>query len=349
MQDIDFDEIDRAVSSVTDPKMTTETKVAEDINPVPESSYVANTISAVPTQTETGFPLDMAESSPAVRRSSGRFMDVVHPSSDMRPAHQSTQLVPNFRREPVAERNQVAQRPEPAQVSSAAFHWPDPIDLVEPTKESVVETSIPDFTPELFSEQEDTAALTVPAEPTVPTESAGPLESPFLSDAIVEKRPLGAFSGADADLPLIEDPIPGFSGATEQSDVPTSTEDPQESKEVASELHDEVLLLEAHNEDEAEIAKLEASTIDSIESLSVPTISDTPVGPTSITQQYTEQPSTASQSSGSIYDTEAYHQPLTKPVKKHPAGLIIVWVIGLIIVGGGIGAAIYFFVLPLLG
>jgi hypothetical protein len=343
MQDIDFDEIDRAVSSITDPKTNTETKVEEPISSGLETpSYVAHTSIDMPTQPETVPSPDTSTSSPAVRRSSGRFMDVVHPSSDMRPAHQSIPLEPHFRREQVAERSEVAQRPEPTPASSAAFHWPDPIDLVVPTPEPVVETAVPNFTPELFPEEDD-AALTVPSVPT------GPLESPFLSDAIVEKRPLGAFSGADADLPLIEDPIPGFSGVTQQPEAPTSTEEPQASKEVAPELDDEVLLLEAHNEDEAETVKLEASTIDSIESLSVPTIPDAPVGPTSITQQYTEQPSTASQPSGSIYDTEAYHQPLTKPVKKRPVGLIIVWIVGLILVGGGIGAAIYFFVLPLLG
>lgn len=343
MQDIDFDEIDRAVSSITDPKTNTETKVEEPISSGLETpSYVAHTSIDMPTQPETVPSLGTSASSPAVRRSSGRFMDVVHPSSDMRPAHQSTPLVPHLRREQVAERDEVTPRSEPTPVPGAAFHWPDPIDLVAPTPEPVVEPPTLDLTPELFPEEDD-AALTVPSVPT------GPLESPFLSDAVVEKRPLGAFSGADADLPLIEDPIPGFSGATQQPEAPAWTEEPQESKEVEPELHEEVLLLEAHTEDEAETVKLEASTIDSIESSPIPTVSETPVGPTSITQQYTEQPSTASQSSGSIYDTEAYHQPLTKPVKKRPVGLIIVWIVALILVGGGIGAAVYFFVLPLLG
>ena len=69
--------------------------------------------------------------------------------------------------------------------------------------------------------------------------------------------------------------------------------------------------------------------------------------PTSITQQYTEQASSTDES-GAIYDTTAYHQPLTHTARKKSGAWVIVWILLLIILGGGAGAAVYFFVLPLI-
>ena len=315
MQDIDFDEIDRAVSSITNPKTIIDTKVSEPIVPV---------VTAIP---ETHSP------SPAARRSSGRFMDVVHPSSDMRPAPLSAPSASSLQREEVTQRTEVVNRPQPSTAAGMAFHWPDPIDLVAP--ELAVETPNLGFNPVLLSEQEEIV------EPT------GSLESPFLTDTKVEKRPLGAFSGADADLPLIEDPIPSL----QQTESATQA---AQTAEVPPELHEAVLLLEARSEDEdeaeakAKASKLDTLNIDAIESTAVVPELEIPTGLTSITQQYKEQPSSASQSSGSIYDTEAYYQPLTKPFKKRSGALIIVWIIALIFVGVGIGAVLYFIILPLI-
>ncbi|MDB5179369.1 MAG: hypothetical protein JWN12_1, partial [Candidatus Saccharibacteria bacterium] len=298
-----------------------------------------------------------AAPSPAVRRSSGRFMDVVHSSSDMRPStgsRPSMPSVPSLHREEVAERDEVANRPEPAAAPSAAFHWTDPIDVAEPTPDLIEEVE-PSF-PEPAAEVTEEPPIAHELEDENEDKDASPLESPFLTDTKVEKRPLGAFSGADADLPLLEDPIP-FSANVAPQPQPESVsevEEPahEEHEEMPYELHPDLLALEGHGqEDQKESSDdelfLEATNPPDPEP--VLAVEDVPTGPTSITQQYTEQPSTASEPSGSIFDTEAYHQPLTHPAKKRSKVLIIVWIIALILVGGGIGAGIYFVVLPMLG
>jgi hypothetical protein len=326
MQDIDFDEIDRAVSSITNPKTMIDTKVSE------------------PTMPDVTTTLETPVLTPAVRRSSGRFMDVVHPSSDMRPSPLSAPSASSLHREDVTQRTEVVNRPEPLQASSSTFHWPDPIDLVAPTAEPAAETPNLGMTTEPLFEQEE---IIEPIAAVTPTEPIGSLESPFLIDTKVEKRPLGAFSGADAGLPLIEDPIPGLKQTESLAEV-------ADIAEVPPELHEAVLLLDAHSEDDAEVKseaeepKIDEINIDAIESTAVAPELEIPSGPTSITQQYKEQPSSASQSTSSTYDTEAYYQPLTKPVKKRSGLLIVVWIIALILVGGGIGAALYFIVLPLI-
>jgi hypothetical protein len=347
MQDIDFDEIDRAVNSMANTAADAPARVMTDTQTDTQSVAPQQVVEPATTQEAVASPV---VPSPAVRRSSGRFMDVVHSSSDMRPSspvRPSAPSAPSLHREEVPEREEVTSRPEPAATMSAAFHWPDPIDLAEPvaspveTPSVVIEPSIPEVTPEVIEEPAPTPLL----EDLIDDEDASPLESPFLSDAKVEKRPLGAFSGADADLPLLEDPIPFSTNSTHDSAIATVVEEPshEEHEEVPHELHETLLALDGHGQDEPE-ALLEATNPpDPV------IVEDTPVGPTSISQQYKEQPSTDSTVSGSIFDTEAYHKALTHPPKKRSAALVVIWILALILVGGGIGAAIYFVVLPMLG
>ena len=353
MQDIDFDEIDRAVSSVT--------------NTDTETSTVAAAATTVPTLVSTPEPITAPAVSLAARRSSGRFMDVVHPSSDMRPAAPSA---PSLHREevaPVVEAVPVSTRPAPAAIASSAFHWPEPIGTAQPSPievESIPEpisapepviAPAPVFTPIVETPPppapapEPVAAPTPEPAPelvTTPLELEEvldtPLESPFLNDAKVEKRPLGAFSSQEFDTPLLEtlddvapaypsDPIVDVPAEAAVIEIP-AIEAPVE--EAVSEEPEEELLLEAHTE-----------TSHFKEAVATPEML---AGPTSITQQYKEQQSADTQESGAIYDTDAYHQALVHQPPKQHKGLIFVWIAALLLVGGGIGAAVYFFVLPLL-
>lgn len=344
MQDIDFDEIDRAVNSITSNDVPTNMTVVP--KPTAAATEQVAQIAAEP-EAVSVIP------SPAVRRSSGRFMDVVHPSSDMRPTtltRPAAPSAPSLHREEVVARDEVAARPEPAAVSSAAFHWPDamitPVAAAEAVVAEVIEPSVAEPTPEVVQEA---PVIAEPADLIDDDDDASPLESPFLTDAKVEKRPLGAFSGADADLPLLEDPIP-FSNNPAPTPMPTLDADfepevvelsHEEHEETPHELHEELLKLDGHAQDEP---LLEATNPPD----KVSTLGDVSTGPTSITQQYKETPSDTPLS-GSIFDTEAYHQPLAHATKKRSGALIVVWIIALILVGGGIGAAIYFVVLPMLG
>lgn len=307
MQDIDFDEIDRAVNSVT--TSTPEVPVTPVVTPAEPVVPVADPV-VVP-----------APVSPAARRSTGRFMDVVHSSSDMRPTRSSAPAAHSLHRDDMPDRTAVAERPQATTVASSAFHWPDPIDVAPAVAPDPVDPT-----------------------PAVIETPAAPLESPFLPDAKIEKRPLGAFSNSEVDLSFIEEPI--------TPSVPAVNEEP-------AELQDEILLLEEHivDEPEAEVTEpvveevapvVEESVLPTVE-LPVAPVQEEPIGPTSITQQYKEHPATEPQESGAIFDTESYHQPLVHTPKKRSGALVIVWILALILVGGGIGAAVYFVVLPMLG
>jgi len=288
VNDIDFEELDRAVSSALGPDaVKTPAATAEAPAPAPAPS------------TPAPVPTPPASASPAARRSSGRFMDVVHPSSDMRSGGGSTQsrpleVPPRPASTPVAD-EKVEEAPS---TQGSSFQWPDPLDMAESTK----------------TESD--------------SESQG---SPFMNTEKIEKRPLGAFSSEKAS----EEPKPLDAESKPESEP--ASEAPAETPQLI-----------------AEAGAVDVSALDMSEEALVggtkqaDTEPEASSVPTEITQQYKEQPSTTEQPSGAIYDTESYHKPLAHPAKKQSSVLVIVWIIGLILLGGGLGAAMYFFVLPLL-
>lgn len=280
MNDIDFDELDRAVSSTLTPAPASEPVPAPSTPPVVTTAPV----------------------SPAARRG-GRFMDVVHPSSDMKTASS----VPA--RPVVAP---VVSEPAPAPAPTPVNDWPDPI------------------------------------------------ESPFLADTKVEKRPLGGEQPttepieASGPVESTEQPEPSVAipeEAPEAEIVPTVTEPSAPEAVVPVSLDEptaESAVPAAEPAPEPEVT-LEESAAEPVPHVTEMTQS-TPVGdggPTSITQQYTESASSA-EPSRPIFDTEAYHQPLAHPQKKKSGLFVVLWILGLIILGAGLGAVMYFFVLPLL-
>nr|HMM62403.1 hypothetical protein [Candidatus Saccharibacteria bacterium] len=161
--------------------------------------------------------------------------------------------------------------------------------------------------------------------------NAASSNSPFLPDAKVEKRPLGAFSSEHSNetptttpedkKPVDDQPL----GPVGHDEVDTP---------LPAELQDNVLSIEADSTTPA--------------TLDTPTRDEEPVGPTSITQQYTATPSTNKEKPGEIYDTKAYHKALKTPPKKKSSWWLVVWIVLLLVVGTGAGAAIYYFVLPAL-
>ena len=347
MQDIDFDEIDRAVNSVTRGRSDDRTSnpLAEIAQPTERVSYAQP---QAPVVADTPTVPASHTVSPAARRSTGRFMDVVHPSSDMRPSTpnevRSTTAAPAptvAPREdpveaPVYERPEPIARPDPVTTASTAFHWPDPIDVATaaPAENLAMEPTAPVI--EVPAPLPEPTPVQIP-EPVV-LEEVAPLESPFLVDAKVEKRPLGAFSTTDTnpDLLVMED---------------FSTQLTAEVAETPEEEKEDILLLDTHSVDE-EVPELIAARSEVSEApnpIGEAPIEAMSVGPISINQQYKEQPRTTDQPSGAIFDTEAYHQPLVHPAKKRSGMLIAVWVVALILIGGAIGAGVYFVVLPLLG
>jgi hypothetical protein len=315
MSDFDFDELDKAVTGA----------ISSDETDASEASLSSATLQDVE-QPAAVVPAEQ-KAAPAARRSSGRFMDVVHPSSDMR------------------------TRTTPAVVPASSSPKQSFIPPVTKSEEVV-------STPSVESEDDsDIDALSDSLDAAV-GEWTKPLESPFLSDAKVEKRPLGGV-GPEPSFSLLEAPEEELKleAPEEELLLEASLPDPidfaAQQAALSSETEDTgVEKVTPEPADEPEIEQIsqpetpEAAAV-VLEPVAIEEPKEEPVGPASITQQYTEVAS-STQQSGAIYDTENYHKPLTPVAKNHSSVLTIVWIIILVILGAAAGVGFYLFVLLML-
>lgn len=251
MSDIDFEELDKAVNSL----------VGGDSTDKKEPATQASSDDSTPQDTAPKVGPALAS-----RRSSGRFMDMKHDSSDMQKKDNSllggtakTNITP-LNPDVVAEDSPSKKSDtEPAQKSD----WPDPIDTKK-DDESIKEPSSTDMPdpldhivtndtkkddlddhdakPDKEAEHEEVSK----DKPEIDYEETDEKkddkkESPFLDDAKVEKRPLGGFSD--------ESPVtPSSSGDAKDGKDSTDEEKPQpptEPVELPPELDKDLVAIEA--------------------------------------------------------------------------------------------------------
>ena len=363
MKDLDFDELDRAVNSLmsrsgnapVEPEKQTTTDVVSTPPSVPSrplaptpavtqtpsvdvptrSTVSLSAPSRTTTQTPSANTSSVSMPSLATKRS-GRFMDVVHPSSDMTKAPivtpsttEKVTLTPiNTDVAPEPEQTKGVDESTISSSSSAiapsADAWPDPIEFHEQTSDT-------QDSPEPVS-QSDVQATTEPTQaeisPVVTPTTVEPSPSPFITDAKVDKRPLG---GAVSDTPLLSPasaPTATEDKMSSDPQVPSSDDAQTPPKvELPAELHSDLLAVES---DEA--AKL-------------PPVATTPpsaatAGPVSISQQYKKQENSRDSSHAAMYDNAA--QPLAHPAKKKSGWLGVVLIILIIVALVGVAAAAYF-------
>jgi len=340
--DLDFDEIDKAINSAKATDKPTE---------------IGNIANQVQPELNAAEPVPKPQPTLAGRRSSGQFMDVVHPSSNMR---KSTLTMPE--RPPVKKPDMPAdeapidsippiEKPiEPISVESDN-KLPDPIEIGEPKKVTVEKA---DNEKAEFDEEDDIDKITQEITDELNQKSPDSLpESPFITGTKVEKRPLGAFSDentqADEESELKQD---------EKEDKPTQEDEktadiiPSTNDPLSEELEDKLIKIES--DDVSEAIELPNETAEEQPKSSPPqpkpSVSESPhpIEATSINQQYKEHPSTGDQNSGAIYDTEAYHKALMHPPKKKSGWMWVVWIILILVVGAGAGVFVFYQVLPLL-
>lgn len=371
MSDIDFDELDKAVSSVLkkDEPTPTQTQAPAEVTasvappqasievtepqpaPAVEAS-AAPTVDAPETVPATEVPV--MSQSPAVKRSSnGRFMDMVHPSSDMKNAtavapskkpaflaplsadiaapaasseetpsteEETTQSVPSLDTQASSSTEQPFV-PNPWDVQSA----PEPNVAPEAPQAEVTPETMPDedeSQPDVDVEQQpEEQAPEAPVkeapvinEPTTEEPAATVVDesgTPFLNDTKVQKRPLNAFTG--------QEPADTEDSNNQDLQMPAVPSLPPE-------LNAEMLAVDStETTDENDDGGTKAD-----EQVSVP-------------DQPQAQATAIPEVSQPMFDTQEYHQPLTAAHKSKSRMWIIVALLVLLpIVGGAIGALVYF-------
>jgi hypothetical protein len=175
------------------------------------------------------------------------------------------------------------------------------------------------------------------------------MTSPFVSGAKVEKRPLGLPVTDDTQQPEATGTAAGVVHKPDEAQP-----EPSESAPLPEELSTDLMAIEsgAHAEPESKVAPVEKPEHPAIAQEPKAVATPEPLPPTpeqpapgaaSIPQQYKEAPSTGDKTNGSIYDTENYHKPLTHPEKKKTGWMWVVWIVAILVLGAGGGAAVYYF------
>lgn len=314
MKDLDFDELDRAVNSLVSAPVgyNDSTEVVEKVLELDPASEQQPAAASIATQSSPA-----AAPKPTIlgRTNTGRFMDFVPQSSSTRvsitaPVRTSRQGVAVT---PAPSSVPKINPTAPAQPTSSTSTWPDPIDYNNSTKSS--------------------------------TES---MDSPFLSGAKVDKRPLGAFSN-ESQPSATEVTIPQQNPVEQLANSTLGIKTIVDHTPLPAELDNDLLSIESNGD-----SKLTDAPIVPVVPIAAPVVAtpeavvsqpvNTPA--VSIAQQYQEKPSTGDQKNGAIYDTDSYHKALLHPAKKKSGWLIVLWVSILLVVGAAAGAAVYFLVLP---
>lgn len=341
MTDFDFDELDKAVSGALNgpqpaPADTTQPQVAPQV--------VNNEVTAAPEANTVA---------PAARRSTGRFMDMVHPSSNMRNPGSLTSPVPPRPVQPATQPAQESLPSSPTETTSgvttdaqAAPESPFlPDAKVE--KRPLGGAAFPDeLTFEDFSSNNDGVAVgqdlieAPEAEPKLSVPEENPmLESPEPEERIEAPEPQDRIDAPEPN-PLLE-----TEEGRQSVELDTEPQQVQSEEESVQMQISAVESAEFNVENEAAAPTESVSTDMPAPLESVP--EHIPAAAASIPQQYTEKPSTAAEN-GAIFDTESYHSPIPANTKKKSAIWVVMWIILLIVAGAGAGAAFYVYVLPML-
>lgn len=356
MKEFDFDELDKAVNSLMGDIKKPEETPSTVVVPSPAPAPAAPAEPKPPTPPSSSLPTPDTTAS-LVPRQGGRFMDVVHPSSDMKTATPT----------PAPSREGIAKQPLTVASRSAAPATTF-VDVVAPSS-----ARPPRETPPA---EPSAAPESSQSEPSSPAPSDA-WSSPFLPDTQVEKRPLGGspLTGGETGLSeaIAAELSKGSSGESEPSTspepipapaspevvetvveeakddgaaapTPESSEPSKKKGDIDLQLSPEVAPASLPAELNSDLVAIESGQASTPIGGS-PSVGSSPaamLAASSIPTQYSEQPSTGDATHTPIYDNEATHEPLAHPAKKKKGWLLIVAIVAILAVGGGLGAAAYF-------
>lgn len=355
MTDLDFDELDREVSKLVQADTT------------PDAAIPPQKLEQSLEKSENKDASLIEQTSNTTARPRGRFMDVMHPSSDMKSDStplQSDQLTSTVDRksiEPVANEEKTKETLEESipETSPAPFHtdMPDPIDFHE--SQNTKDTS--------GAEADE---IDEPLSNNPPLPSNDKLEGLF-KDSEVEKRPLGQFSqkeqptvtintvdGEKVDkTTIIED--------KDSSDDDTAAPQDNEPIDLPPELEKDLVAIEAgespddipsiaeEGNKKTEIEEAKEKPGSKTEDKDNKDLSSTAalLASGSIPQQYkiALKEKVSREGDHALFDSSHYETAPSKATTKKKSGhkALLQWifiVIGLLLLGSTIGAALFVFV-----
>lgn len=363
MADIDFDELDRAVSSL----MNEATQGDESSDDSSSALDVSEQQATTDVNKSSNSSVQPASISSTTKRFSGRFMDVVPPSSvrHSQPSRVASRVGAKIEPLPSPDEPQASESSTDDSPNSTISDNNLEHQLIDQAENSEVSQSN-QSEPEVDGNDDES---TKP----VSTDPIAPLESPFLSGATVNKRPLGAPGAVSEQVshPEPEEPVPAEDswGSVDSNDqlVP-ETFVPEYGKEVmaleSQELATGELVVDnqpvspdepiVDTSEPTDIAVDPLPTTDtdpnvidnetpaSSSSVSVPEQVGVPAGG-DIPQQWA--PVDDSAEPAPMFDAVADQAQQLSPVKKKSGWSVFLIIIAFLLIGIGGGVAVYYFLL----
>lgn len=311
MSDIDFDELDRAVASVLkSPESPAQADANADEKRAVDEPVVVRTSSSKPAaapEPATAKPaappaqaLHPVAQKPVQR---GRFLDMVHPSHDMAPrsvVHVGERAATHDAAPDSSNQTFVSEVVSPAEPPKA-------VETVAPGPFPVHETTEP-----ASAEEHTDFFAEAPSED--PSKAGDFTPPPFIPDAKVEKRPLGAFSAGEGASDAVQPSLP-----------------------IGEALHDKLVEVESE---------------DNIATNSETAVPVSAAPPTVVAASLKEDDKPKGEHENLI-ERMLHHESgvstaRTEPVVKRSKSNLIILTVGLIVViiGAAVGATLYLFVLP---
>jgi len=398
MTDIDFDELDKAVNSLMNKQQGGDTKednvstgqaevpsVASQTVPTPvvdepmqATSLTDSLFGGVNTPSaEPKSEADVVDAAPAepaekdeplvsppsiVKRPSGRFMDVVHPSSDMttqRPAMtRSPRTSVSLR--PVGSMSEIIEQAKEDMMSPAAVTPPvsASLDVKEEShleeSEFVQDGGRPAENLEPAAETSEPSLTEKIAESLAQNSASEPLTSPFIENVEVEKRPLGVINtipvpeetvetgdiAEESELQTDEPPVaPAIDASVQSSEVADLSI--EQSTQTQPEFDPALVAVEEGSSDseaveESPVVQQFSSEVDEMEPATPFSTGDIPPQYTPDTEQTDPQPQP-------MFDAAvASTQALQHKEKKKSGWLTFLLIILFLAIGVAGGAAAYF-------
>jgi hypothetical protein len=378
MNELDFDELDKAVNSLMSGMSTDKRNTALDdpedkvvsldasSAPVASTSDTSSTPASVPTP-EPSTPADASANVPEAEANSpfasarpaqplavkrrGQFMDIVRPSSDTKSAT------------PAPKREGVNLQPTSPFVPPALSQFganeagtelkPEPVaPVLDVVTSAPAEPEFPatsESKPEEAPKNEWPDPIEMQGTSNSASEATAPVEPEVPTDVMQEvagptqEEPLSSPFLPDAKVD--KRPLGGGSSPDERAETIAPAEAAQPAPTVVA-LPDEL---------KTDVMSLESTSTNGASVEPTPELKDdTPMAPEakkeapqtgsgSIPQQYSEQPSTGDRTNTPIYDTSTHNQPLGVTAKKSSPLKWIIFLIVLLILGAIAGAAYFYF------
>lgn len=401
MKDLDFDELDRAVNSLTPKAPNVGGNVSDNTTKPPAATSANNSLRSMdgisPKPVSGGAilnnispsmsPVRQVPTPLASRRSAGRFMDMVRTVTSPKPINDQPQLQPQLTQpqqspqpqfqsqsQPQAQRSQSTSSPvrpsvaPVAPINPAPVVTPQSVAVEKPTAPPVNNIAGPSKWASLIGHNDSKKDNSAPKE--AATRESRPSifspnfnkrnssvdvselpESPFLTDAKVDKRPLGAFSG---DPQALANAMPSQPVVTFNESAALGTQNNTNATSgLPDELGDDLLRIESTDTTERPVAPV-ASPVATVPPIPTPTPAAPAAMPASqpVAVSQSNQPAQPSQPAApiadpnttSIYDTSTYQKTIAHPAHQTAGWMWIVWILALLAIGGGAGAVVYFFV-----